>query len=1077
MPPTLNVRNNGGFTDISFNQGANLLAVVEVSSADFCSFSVTGVDQQYIQIEFINPSRLVNIYITGPTTSGLADWKVQERYDFNLVALSTSVGGGLTTQPCTAYVNADTELSFTSLASVNIADSSFNITHDITDDVTPDVSVNYSFTTTDSGGADNDKFTIAQTLAGATITKRTWTDAGTQSTFNVQVTGDPSLNHFKSGVTGNSDLGKVHDIVLTIDPSANPIFITSDVSSNSQQAGDQTFDVSDGLTTLDISNSAGYHLFTNKACNFDLSGADAADFTVTPGISDPAGTAAQLNLSNAALYQTKSFYDISVRAHDPSGGEEFINVRVNVRSDTTAPNLTYGSFPVTILSGRADKTAVTTITADEPCFFDVSQNGSAHFEIHPNAWTSGDVRGTTGTITFNAATAFNVDTHQTYQLNARATDDAGNTSSTGTQNVDVSDNVSPNIVISSTSISTSTSNGGTVTHHYTSLQSIPFQFRIGNAATDLSDTYTNASTDQFAVGDITITGGTIADFEQDANDFKIYTANINPTAQTGSTPTDVSLIVPANVFKDDPGNFNDVSTAEFYFRFDAVNVDGFAHASPDISLGVRYSPSDIVNVDVEPVNLGSTITHTIVNVTDSSNPITIDTADANGSTYLDPVADTLGNQYNITYLSSDNSDPSNVVVHSISRTLTVVNNGAPARTVPDISYSGGTVSFDLTADVGWVDDITHINASGSPHSDINETRSTITTVVTDASGSVIPTTGTSVPDIAHIDNLLGFSGTYTVTYTAEDYVYGTITASRNFVVGTGLSFVLSSLAGDFTSSALTVGAADAVTTDTTLDGYNSAMVFMPAAEWNDVFYFGPTNPTNNTSLVVFGDDASLCPINLFQDHDIKYYTVSGSVDVAIPDLSSVVVSDVVLSNAHNTGVISSLTLKRWSKNLLGAEGLESVFSNGDNIKTEINNFMTSGSAVATSLVNSIRSALHQATSMDNTTKTTSNLVRQLVLQLHSAIYGTNQEYRLTSGMRDGYEASTDDLYKGMFHADFADDKMVFSGVSCYPFRFIPGDKFSFKMTIKHANANNFSTVSGSQAAEDVPYKVTLHLTG
>jgi hypothetical protein len=125
--------------------------------------------------------------------------------------------------------------------------------------------------------------------------------------------------------------------------------------------------------------------------------------------------------------------------------------------------------------------------------------------------------------------------------------------------------------------------------------------------------------------------------------------------------------------------------------------------------------------------------------------------------------------------------------------------------------------------------------------------------------------------------------------------------------------------------------------------------------------------------------------------------------------------------------------------------MEDVFANTAAIKTEINTYLSGTDD--NSLLGDLRTALDAGNNKTNVQadRTISNLGRQLTLQLHAAIAGTNSEYRLT--------ASTGGIFAGASNNLGTSD-------AYYPFLFQHGDKLRFSLALSHPAIDNtqfFST--------------------
>ena len=215
----------------------------------------------------------------------------------------------------------------------------------------------------------------------------------------------------------------------------------------------------------------------------------------------------------------------------------------NLVIDTTAPTMTItatnGSTNVASGSTTNDATLTLTFTSSEA----TSNFSSSDITLGSGAISNFTaVSSTVYTATFTPST--NGSTSIDVALN-KFTDTAGNDNTAATQFTWTYDNVAPTIVITASDGSNAVSDGAT-----TNDNSIVLTFT------------TSEITSTFAVGDITVSGGTLSSFA--ATSSTVYTATFTPSAN-GATTIDVAQ----GTFIDAAGNGN-TATTQFNWTYDTI---------------------------------------------------------------------------------------------------------------------------------------------------------------------------------------------------------------------------------------------------------------------------------------------------------------------------------------------------------------------------------------------------------------------------------------------------------------------------------------------------------------------------
>ena len=961
------------YTAFTVADGSSLLGTLYTSTLS--SFAITGTDSAFLSVEYNSGiGTEVKIFVNDGVGAN-ALWKNKSSYSFNLVVTQ---GGNSATLPITSDVTASTAFNVTSSGAITIANNHRgSLANTVTTDfaATSGLVLNYQIS-----GGDHASFTIDATTGIISLTDYADQPVKGSYTFDLTVGTDHTT-------WASSALTTMQNVTVTVS-SGIVVFLNAANMATASIVTSYTFS-----SIVDGASGAIGSIFASGESLFRLGGADAASFTIAPESGGVKAHTGVVSLTAAASYQVKSSYAFTVEASND--GETTWNTAatcaLSVSADSTLPNISnFGLFTTVDAAVRAvtlnsaDQTAALgTVTVDESCTFALANVTPA---------SSVEIASSTSTVTtlqFTGAVApYGLHEAGTYTFDLVATDTTGSTNAT-TQSfrVTVVDSSAPTMTITSTVV-------GNGANNFTSLATIPFSFLVSPVAENYHTTGAGASTDVFVVGDITVTNGTASNFVQDGSNPKLYTADITPGAQSGSTPLAVTVDVAGSVFTDNAGN-NNVS-ASYTFNFDAVNdlltfAVGISATADQIAVGQIYTPS----------------------TTD------VTSADANATLAFSPadIRPIVGFQHWITYTATDTAGN----VRSIARKVMASGSHGNYRDRPAITVVGGSVYHEKGD--AWAEDATI--AISSP-----------------ISGSEVTTTTVSGPGgITSVD--INVLGTYTLTYSYTDPVYGVITpTSRSFhIVGKAVTFTLSAMSGSLTSTSFNFSSIGGAIADTTMDTYHTIGVTMDKADWNDLFYLAPADPG-------LPQLTTLANIDVFEQETFGFKTVSTNMQTAIDNISTtnLALNAGTLTTDTTAVPISDSCAKVWAKSIFaGQEFMEDVFANTAAIKTEINTYLSGTDD--NSLLGDLRNALDAGDNKTNVQadRTISNLGRQLTLQLHAAIAGTNSEYRLTASTGGIFAGSSNNL--GTVDA-------------YYPFLFQHGDKLRFSLALSHPAIDNtqfFST--------------------
>lgn len=980
------------YTSFTVADGSSLLGTLYTSQLS--TYAVTGPDAQLVTVEYnVDIGTDVKIYVNDGVTAN-ALWKRKASYDFNLVVTQ---GQNVSTLQIQSEVTASTAFSVTSGTALTIDNNHRgSLSNVVTTDLgaTSGLVLSYAIS-----GGDYESFTIDSSTG--VLSLKEYADQPVKGTYSFTLT--VSTDHSTWSTT---EIVATQAMTVTVN-AGTPVFVSS---SNMETASIVTSYVFTSINDGDTGVVG--TVYVSGESVFRLVGADAASFTISPAEGGTKAHSATVSLVGSALYQTKSSYAFSIEASNDAGTtyNSAAAVTLSVSADSTLPNISdFGLFTTTDagdatvrfleLNSADQTTALGTVTVDESCTFALSNVTPANsVEIASSTSTTVTLRFTDG------VSPYGIHENATYTFALVATDTTGSSNAT-TQNFKVSvvDSSSPTIAITTIAVSNGANN-------FTSLATIPFTFLV--SPTEENYTTAGGANDTqtpFTVAGITVTNGTVANFAQDNDNVKLYTADIIPGPQSGSTPLVVTVTVAAGAFTDNAGNNN--VAASYLFNYDGVNdllifANGISPTSDEIPIGQIFTPSinDVVSSDTAAV-------------------VTFSPAD---------IRPTIGFQHFITYSATDSANNVRTIVRKVLASATHVN----FRDEPVLSVTGGSTYHEKGE--AWSDDA-------------------VVTITNPISEGVTATTTVSGPNgLTSVD--INVLGTYTLTYSYTDPVYGELTSvNRSFhIVGKAVTFTLSGLAGSLSTTSFNFSSISGAIADTTMDTYHTIGVTMDKQHWNDLFWLSPSEPG-------LPQLTTLAHIDVFEQETFGFKTVATNLQTPINNLSTsnlTLTVGTLTSDTTAVPVADSCT-KVWAKSIFGGqEHMEDVFANTSVIRAEINSYLTGTDD--NSLLGDLRASLTAADNKTNALgdRTLANLGRQLTLQLHAAISGTNSEYRLTSA-NGGIFAGTPNT--------------LGTSTNYYPFLFQHGDKLRFSLSLSHPAIDNtqFFTSGTDPATVNIRVEVTM----
>jgi hypothetical protein len=537
-----------------------------------------------------------------------------------------------------------------------------------------------------SGGAISNFAATSSTVYTATFTP---TAAGA-------TTIDVAVNTFTDAAGNNNTAATQFNWSYDPQPGAPTMTITAANSSGTA--------VADGATTNDGTLTV---TFTSSEATSNFA---STDITVS------GGTISSFNATSSTVY-TATFTPSAAGATtidvaagtftDAAGNDNTAADQFNWTYDNVAPTMT---ITAANSSGTAVADGATTNDATLTLTFTSSEATST--------FAAADITVSGGTISSFTATSSTVYTatftptkagETTIDVAAGTfTDALGNDNTAATQFNWTYDNVGPAMTITAANSSgTAVADGATT-----------------NDATLTLTFTTSEATSNFAMGDISVTGGTISDFT--ATSSTVYTATFTPTA-AGATTIDVA----ANTFTDALGN-NNTAADQFNWTYDnvaptmtitAANSSGTAVADSaitnDATLTVTFTSSEAtsnfaaadITVSGGAISNFAATSSTVYTATFTPSTAGTTTIDVAAGAFTDVVGNdnTAADQFNWTYdnvgptmtITAANSSGTAVADAAITSdsSLTVTFTSSEATNdfaVSDISVTGGTIS-DFTA--------------------------------------------------------------------------------------------------------------------------------------------------------------------------------------------------------------------------------------------------------------------------------------------------------------------------------------------------------------------------------------------
>ena len=292
------------------------------------------------------------------------------------------------------------------------------------------------------------------------------------------------------------------------------------------------------------------------------------------------------------------------------------------------------------------------------------------------------------------------------------------------------------------------------------------------------------------------------------------------------------------------------------------------------------------------------------------------------------------------------------------------------------------------------------------------------------------------------------------------------------------TFTLSGLNSDFTTSGFQLN--DIQSAAETIDFDFTVPVNMDKTHFNNVFYLSPEAPG-------LANLSNLANIDVFGNEEVLYLTKKDNFANAITGLTTAPATrkDTAADNVTldaNDQYIDETSIKVWSKNIFaGQQDLDDIWTTAsrDNVISEMNNFMSRVDGLddtsVVSLLKELKGKIETADGFDNENKTTANLTRQLVLQLHEQIYDANLDADADPDTAGPYAYRLTNAAGGIFR-DGQAESIAVDGVNhdFYPFEFEAGDKMEFGLKFTHpASAYSSAAFEGAHTLPEIKLKVIV----
>ena len=420
-------------------------------------------------------------------------------------------------------------------------------------------------------------------------------------------------------------------------PTLSSVSIASNNSTSTQAVADDvvtlTFTASEAIATPVVTFNSGGAAITDTSVTYSNTSGNTWTAAYTANANDTSGVVT---------------YSIAFSDTAGNAGTAVTSGSGSVTYDSTAPTIAITASEVSDGDASKDSTLSLTFTASEATtdfiVGDITVSGGALSDF---ASTSSTVYTATFTPTASGATTIDVASN-------KFTDAAGNNNTAATQFNWTYDSTAPTMAITAAEVSDGdTSNDSTLSLTFTSSE----------------------ATTNFAVGDITVSGGSLSSFA--ATSSTVYTATFTPSG-AGATTIDVA----SSKFTDAAGNNNTAAT-QFNWTYDATaptlssvsiasNNSTNTQAVADDVVTLTFTASEAISTPVVTFQSGG------VAITDTS------------VTY----ANTSGNTWTAAY-TVNASDTSGAVTFSIAFTDTVGNSGTAVTATSD--STSVTASLDTTA--------------------------------------------------------------------------------------------------------------------------------------------------------------------------------------------------------------------------------------------------------------------------------------------------------------------------------------------------------------------------------------------
>lgn len=450
-------------------------------------------------------------------------------YSFDLVA---SGGGGLT-------VDVGSNVASDAVGNGNTSATQLSVVYD---DTKPTVSL----ATTSSSPTNNSTIPVTITFSESV----TGFESG-----DVTVSGGSISNFTGSGTSYSLDLVASGEGTLTVDIGSN---VATDVASNGNSAAAQlsvTYDSKRptiSLATTSTSPTNGSTIPVTITFSESVTGFESNDLTVSGGtISNFTGSSTSYSLDLVASGEGTLTVDVGPDvATDAASNGNTAAAQLSVAFDSTKPTVSLA----TISSSPTDKSTIpVTITFSE------SVTGFESGDVTVSGGTIANFTGSAASYSFDLVAS--ADGILTVDLRSNvATDAAGNGNTVATQFSIVHDVTAPTVSLATTSSSP------------TKESTIPVTITFSESVTG------------FESGDVTVSGGTIANFSGSATSYSFDLV----TSADGMLTVDVG----SNVATDAAGNGNTAAT-QFTVVHDAT--------APTVSLAATSSSP--TNNSTIPVNI------------------------------------------------------------------------------------------------------------------------------------------------------------------------------------------------------------------------------------------------------------------------------------------------------------------------------------------------------------------------------------------------------------------------------------------------------------------------------------------